>query len=51
MTSRPRGDEIRGSAVAESLNSTFEWELLRNSHSHTREQARRAPQLPPRVAC
>jgi putative transposase len=27
-------------AVSESFNSTLEWELLRNSHFHTREQAR-----------
>jgi len=27
-------------AVAESFNSTLEWELLRNSHFHTREEAR-----------
>jgi transposase InsO family protein len=29
-------------AVAESFNSTLEWELLRDNHFHTREQARHA---------
>jgi putative transposase len=29
-------------AVAESFNSTLEWELLRNNHFQTREEARRA---------
>ena len=29
-------------AVAESFNSTLEWELLRDNHFQTREQARRA---------
>ena len=29
-------------AVAESFNSTLEWELLRDSHFHTREEARNA---------
>lgn len=29
-------------AAAESFNSTLEWELLRGSHFHTREQARHA---------
>lgn len=29
-------------AVAESFNSTLEWELLRNNHFHTRGEARHA---------
>ena len=29
-------------AVAESFNSTLEWELLHHNHFHTREQARHA---------
>jgi len=29
-------------AVAESFNSTLEWELLRDNHFQTREQARHA---------
>jgi putative transposase len=29
-------------AAAESFNSTLEWELLRDNHFRTREQARRA---------
>ena len=30
----------RDNAVAESFNSTLEWELLRDNHFHTREEAR-----------
>ena len=30
----------RDNAVAESFNSTLEWELLRRNHFHTREEAR-----------
>jgi transposase InsO family protein len=29
-------------AAAESFNSTLEWELLRDNHFHTREEARHA---------
>ncbi|WP_328516624.1 integrase core domain-containing protein, partial [Mycobacterium canetti] len=49
-TTRPRNRSTRlgptGSALdnaaAESFNSTLEWELLRNNHFHTREEARHA---------
>ena len=32
----------RNNAASEAFNSTLEWELLRNNHFQTREQARHA---------
>ncbi|CCC43383.1 integrase, catalytic region [Mycobacterium canettii CIPT 140010059] len=37
----PTGSAL-DNAAAESFNSTLEWELLRNNHFHTREEARHA---------